>query len=187
MRLKPFIIFIIIFTIVYFVGFAIYDKIKNKKDEEKTIKGNYELLNIEKLKKFALFYNINITIDVNTLILMYDDFREFFSIPINNTAAKYNVSKEELIVIIEYLEYIGLIKTRSIHLAQDNISNPTTKEESLIIKYGLLFSGKYDFITIKRNIGIGAEKEVELLMENHLIPGVKMENSEIMYVGDLDE
>ena len=31
MRLKEFIIFIVIFTIIYFVSFYLYDKYKNKK------------------------------------------------------------------------------------------------------------------------------------------------------------
>ena len=38
MRLKPFIIFIIIFTICYYGGWYLFDRYKNKKDMEKTAK-----------------------------------------------------------------------------------------------------------------------------------------------------
>jgi hypothetical protein len=186
MRLKPFIVFLIIFTIIYFVGFMIYDHFKNKKDEEKTIANNLLLLSVEKLKKFALFYNVNITINDAILNVMFEELKNINSIPISTLTNKYNITKEELIIIIEYLEYFGLMRTLSIHNNQDLISILNTKEDALIIKYSIQFSNKYDYNTILRNVGLGADKEIEMIIENHLIPGVKLENSTLIYVGDLD-
>lgn len=187
MRLKSFIIFIIIFTIIYFGGLAILDYFKNKKAKENKLKDNLLLLNIDKLKKFALFYNTNITIDVITLAHIYEDFKNIISIQISQESQKYNISDQELVVIIEYLEYVGLLRTRSIRIKEDSITNPNPKEDSLIVKYSILFSNKYDYSTILRNGGFGSDKEVALIMEHHLIPGVKNNNSEFIYVGDLDE
>lgn len=187
MRLKGFIIFIIIFTIIYFGGFAIYDYFKNKKDEEKTIKNNYLMLNIDNLKKFALFYNINITIDLNVLIQMYEEFRNIVSIQISTSSLKYNISNDELVIIILYLEYIGLIPTKAINLGLDNITSLNTKEDSLIIKYSIQFQNKYDYQTILRNAGVGADKEINYIMEKFLFPGVRLDNNNIYYVGDLNE
>ena len=79
------------------------------------------------------------------------------------------------------------MKTLSIHEGQDLISVLNTKEDGLIIKYSIQFSNKYDYNTIVRNVGLGSEKEIEMIIENHLIPGVKLENSNLYYVGDLDE
>ena len=187
MRLKPFIVFIIIFTIIYFVGFKIYDHFKNKKDEENTIKSNLLLIDIEKLKKYALFFNINITINNDILNTIYEELRIINSIPISTLTSKYNISKEELITIIEYLEYVGLMRTLSIHESQDLISTLNTKEDALVVKYSIQFSNKYDYQSIIRNTGLGSDKEIEMVIANHLIPGVKFENSTLYYVGDLDE
>ena len=188
MRLKPFIIFIIIFTIIYFAGFKIFDHFKNKKDEEKTKNENLLLISIDKLKKYASFFNVNITINQDVLSKIYEELRVVNAVPISVLCSKYNLSsKDELIAIIEYLEYVGLMKTLSIHEGQDLISVLNTKEDGLIIKYSIQFSNKYDYNTIVRNVGLGSEKEIEMIIENHLIPGVKLENSNLYYVGDLDE
>ncbi len=187
MRLKEFIIFIIIFTIIYFGGLAILDYFKNKKAQENKLKDNLLLLNIDKLKKFALFYNVNITMDVITLTHIYEDLKNIISIQISLESQKYNISSNELIVAVEYLEYVGLIRTRSIRLNEDIIINPNPKEDSLLVKYSLLFSNKYDYKTILRNGGFGSDKEIPILVDHHLIPGVKLVNSEFQYVGDLDE
>ena len=187
MRLKPFIIFLIIFTILYYVGFKIFDKIKNKKDEENTKEKNKLLISLEKLKKYALFFNINISINHETLTKLYEELRIVNSTSISSITKSYNISKEELFAIIEYLEYVGLMKTLSIHNNIDTISNLNNKEDSLILKYSIQFSNKYDYNTILRNVGLGADKEIEMIIENHLIPGVKFENNTLYYIGDLDE
>ena len=54
MRLKEFIIFIIIFTIVYFLLFAVYDYFNLKKTNEKYIKKKNEALNYDRFILFAL-------------------------------------------------------------------------------------------------------------------------------------
>ena len=187
MRLKEFIIFIIIFTIIYFAGFAIFDHFKNKKDEEKTVKNNYQLLNINNLIKFGLFYNTNITINLDTLTKMYEEFKNVIGLSISNTAKKYNISNDEFVVIFLYLEYIGLISTKAINISQDSISSLNIKEDSLIVKYSLQFSNNYDYNTIIRNAGLGSDKEINYIMEKFLFPGVKLDNSNIYYVGDLNE
>lgn len=186
MRLKEFIIFIIIFTILYFGGLAIYDYFKNKKDMEKNKQNSYSLLDIEKLKKFGLFYNMNITINVDILTHIYEELKNIISIQISAYSQKYNITSEELIVIVEYLEYVGLLKRRAFHINQDAITNLNSQEDTLVIKYSILFSNKYDYETILKTAGFGSDKEVAYIIQNHLVPGVRIIDSKIYYVGDLD-
>ena len=187
MRLKPFIIFIIIFTICYYGGWYLFDCYKNKKDMEKTAKDNYEMININNLIKFASFYEVNITIDNTRLVALYEEMKQLISAKLSELATKYNVSVEELIIAILFLEYKGLVRTRTINVNLDTITKLTDKEESLIIKYSLLFSNKYDYKTLVTNAGFGSEKEIDYMMEKYLVPGVKLDNQTIYYIGDENE
>ena len=67
MRLKEFIIFIIIFTIIYILFFVIYDHFANKKALKKAKIENDNLLSLNKYKVFAKFYQITPTITEENL------------------------------------------------------------------------------------------------------------------------
>lgn len=187
MRFKEFIIFIIIFTIIYFTSFILYDKYKNKKDIENTENNNFLSIDLNKYHKYASFFGINSLINIESLREIYLMLKNNIVIKISELSLKYNITDEELITIIEYFEYIGILKRKSIHKKEDIIKNVDDKEDALIVKYSILFSNKYDYNTILRNGGFGSEKEINQIIEYHLIPGIKIQDKIIYYVGDLDE
>ena len=115
---------------------------------------------------------------------LFNELENNLSITLSEMANKYNISKDELIVIILFLEYKDLIKKRIISQNLDRTTPLTEKEESLILKYSLLFFNKFDYKTILEKAGFGAEQEIQYLMEKKLLPGVKIENNNLIYVGD---
>ena len=187
MRFKTFIIFLIIFTIIYFGGFYLYDYFKNKKDVENKEKNDYLAIDLNKYYKFALFYGITSSIDKNTLIAIFNELKETLNTQISILSKKYNISNFEVVAIVKYLEYIGLITTRSINLNEDTVNKISEKEETVIIKYSIQLSNKFNYKTIISNGGFGADKELEQINNYFLIPGVRIIDSTIYYVGDINE
>ena len=102
-------------------------------------------------------------------------------------ASKYNITIDEFIVVILYLEYKDLIKKRIISKQLDSTSPLSEKDEDLILKYSLLFFNKYNYNTLIEKAGFGAEQELDYMMKKLIIPGVKIENSNIYYIGDSNE
>lgn len=187
MRLKEFTIFIVIFTIGYTLFFFILDKISDKISEKNNMKEKDNLLNTDKLKKFANFYQIDININREKLLDMYKYLLENTNINLNEFANKCSITPQELIIIILYLEYAGLIKKRCI-LKEENCTVPiNTKDEILIAKYGLYTSNKFDYNSIVSKVGLNSDKELEYLNERFLMPGVILVNQTLYYVGDLNE
>lgn len=187
MRLKEFIIFIIIFTIIYILFFVIYDYFANKKSIEK---GNIQkdgLFDLNKYAKFANFYQITPTITEIALRGLAEDLKNNLIINITPIAEKNNITKDELIIVILYLEYVGLIRKRAIIYDNDCTAPLNDGEQNLIVKYSLYFSNKYDYRTIIQNVGINSDKEIDYLNRRYLLPGIRIDNSIVSYVGDLDE
>ena len=187
MRLKPFIVFLVIFTIIYFGGFMIYDHFRNKKDLEDKEKNDYLAINLNNYYKFALFYGVTSSIDINTLISIFEEFKQAFNVQISVMASKYNITSYELVAIEKYLEYIGLLSTKSVNMTLDTINKLSETEETTVVKYSILFSNKYDYKTIVASGGFGAEKELTQINNYYLVPGVRIQDSTIYYVGDLNE
>ena len=115
------------------------------------------------------------------------DIKNNYSISLSQISAKYNISINELIIVILYLEYKDLIIKRSISKNLDCTSPLTEKEEALVLKYSLLLFNKYDYNSLIKNAGFGAEKELDYMMNKLIIPGIRIENSTIYYVGDSNE
>ena len=187
MRVKEFIFFIIIFTILYFLILRIYDYYKGKKDIKEKEKRNLELINFDNYSKYAKFYNIVTTVNENTLKSIYLDIKDLDNYKISNLWNRYNLSLEEVIVIIEYFEFIKIINIKSINVENDEVLRPNENEELLLVRYYSFFSNKYDYKTIMQNKGLNGEKELETLIKSHLIPGIRIIDKTIYYLGDFDE
>ena len=187
MRLKEFIIFLIIFTIIYVLFFVIYDYFANKKSVEKGKLQKESLFQLDKYAKFANFYQITPTISEIALRSLAEDLKNNLIINITPIAEKNNISKDELIIAILYLEYLGLIRKRAIIYNNDCTAPLNENEQNLVVKYSLYFSNKYDYQTIIHNVGINSDKEIDYLYGRYLLPGIRIDNSTISYVGDLDE
>ncbi len=187
MRLKEFIIFIIIFTIIYFLSFAIYDYFQNKKDIKKASSNKEELINSNSYKKFASFYQITSNIEEQVLKNIATTIQNNYYINLSSFSNEWNITVNELIIVILFLEYIGIIKKRGISYDSNSTFPLNDNDESLIVKYSLYFSNKMEFNEIIRNAGFNSTKELEYLYSKFLLPGIIIDNNSIYYVGDLNE
>ena len=184
MRLKGFIIFIIIFTIFYILFFFIIDFFVEKKAKEKAIENEKDLLDIEHYKKFAAFYGVVPTISKEVMDSIQKVLVDNISISLSQFAGSYSISVDELIVLILFLEYIGMIKKRIIDKEKDCTSLTTDKDEGIIVNYSLILSSKASYEEIVGKMGFYAPNELEYLNNKMLIPGIKIANSKIDYFGD---
>lgn len=187
MRLKEFIIFIIIFTIIYFVGFAIFDHFQRKRDLKKASINKQKLIDLNKYQKFASFYQISPIATQEILNNIYTSIQNNYYINLTTFSSGFGISPTELVVIILFFEYIGIINKRGISLNNDCTIPLNDNDESLIMKYSLYLSNKMDYNSIIRGAGFNSNKELEYLNSKLLLPGVIINNNEIYYVGDLDE
>ena len=187
MRLKEFIIFIIIFTIIYFLSFWIYDYISNKKALKKLNEKKEQLLTKEKFKIFCNFYNVNTEVNSEVIHAVYINAKDNLILSFSKLAELYNISKDEAILLVLYLEYIGFIKKMAILSDNDTTSLLTEYDNSLITKYALYFNNKFDYNTIIQRTGLNSDKELNYLNNKFLIPGVRIINSTIYYIGDLND
>lgn len=187
MRLKGFIIFIIIFTIVYFVGFYIYDRFASKKATEKINKEAKNTIDLDKYRIFCSFYNITPSVDKNVLEALQTSLNLTLNNDLNQLASTYSISINELIVIVLFFEYLGIIKMRKI-LTENNCCVPLkSNDESLLLKYSLVLSNKFDYDTITKRIGLNSDKELLYMSNNYLMPGIILKDKILYYVGDVNE
>ena len=187
MRLKEFIIFIIIFTIIYVLFFVVYDYIMNKKSNEKREEDVNNLININKYLKFISFYNLNSTITEETLKRIFQELKMNVNNDINMISSTYGIEYNEVLAIILFLEYIGVIRKRKI-LIDNNCCVPLSEtDESLVLKYSILLSNKMDYTSIIQRSGLNSDRELEYLNRYYLMPGAVLNDKVISYVGDLDE
>ncbi len=187
MRLKEFIIFIIFFTIIYIVAFAIFDYFQRKKDLKKANLNKQNLITINKYQKFASFYQITPLATEEILKNICTTIKQNYYINISSLSNDFNIDSNELIVIILFLEYIGIIKKRGISFDSNSTFPLNNNDESLIMKYSLYFSNKMDYNTIITNAGFNSTKELEYLYSKFLLPGIIIDNNTVYYVGDLNE
>ena len=187
MRLKEFIVFIIFFTIIYFLGFYIYDRFMNKKSLEERETQVKSLFDINKYIIFCNFYGINQVATKEVLEMLYNDLKQSRNNDLKVLESKYSLSINEIIVAILFLEYFGLISKRKILISNSCCIPLSENDESLLIKYSLLFSNKCDYDSIIKRIGLNSDKELIYMSNNYLMPGVILNGTNISYVGDLDD
>ena len=106
MRIKEFIIFLTVFTIIYVLFFIFFDAICDKKNRERENKRISSLFNGGKFSYFMKFYGImDSTITSELLNTIYQDVKGLANIPLSVYSEKYHLSIYEFIVIILYFEY----------------------------------------------------------------------------------
>lgn len=187
MRLKEFIIFIIIFTIIYFLSFYIYDTVTNKKALERRKKEIDSLIDFNKYIKFANFYKINIKSNIEILNSIFKEVKINKYNNLADLSSKYSIEIIEVVVIILYLEYIGVIEKRKIVLSSNTTTPFNSNDDALLVKYSLFFSNKYDYQTITKRIGVNSDKDLIYINDYFLFPGVIIKDNNIYYVGDLND
>ena len=187
MRLKEFVIFIIIFTILYITFFIIFDKVVLKRQIKRERSRVLSLMNEKKYYTFACFYGVQKTLSRDLLLTIYDDIHTLKSFKLSDYSEKYQISVYELIIVILYFEYFQLIERKNIGYQENIINNADYKDQGLVYKYGTLFLDKLSYSDIINKIGNVASAELSYLQERFLVPGVRIMNSTIYYVGDLNE
>lgn len=188
MRTKEFIIFILIYTVCYFFFFYIIDKISDERENKKYEKNILKMINIDKYKKFAVFYGIQSNITLDTLTNIYNFYPKCsFPCQISELANNFGVTPYELIVIILFLEYIEAVSKKVISYQNNLISNPNYLDQKLIDKYSLQFKNKKNINDINNELGANTYNDIYYLNANYLIPGVRFINNQLYYVGDIYE
>ena len=184
MRVKEFLIFIIIFTICYIIFFIIYDKVVSKNNSNRLYKYVSSLIDINKYLSFARCYGINGTVDKDKIIKIYNDIKNKDKIIISDTAKSNNISINEFIVIIVYLEYLKIISQKNIYL-EGNIINTINSRDSMITqKYLEFFNNKCNLGDITNKMGRNSINDIYYINSNYLVPGVRLIDSNIIYVED---
>lgn len=185
MRLKPFLLLLLIFTILYILFFRFYDVVSHKRSIKKEKEKALKKISLEGFTSFALFYGIQSTCSVETIILIYTDFMvSKTNKKISEEAKKYAISNIEYIIIILYLEYLTLIPKKIFPAGKDIVMDPNLNDQNLVDKYSLYFNNKYSLQDIVKAFGSNVLNDLYYLDSVFLVPGVRYQNNTIYYVGD---
>ena len=185
MRLKEFIIFIVIFTIIY-AGFFIILDVRRKKELDKKEKERTEsLLQLEKFLLFARFYGLASTsITKELLHSILEDARFATVISLNVESKKYQITLYELIVAILYFEYYHLVGRKNISIQDDTVQKMNYTDQSLVLKYGIYFQAQKEYSQIVEVLGQDAVKDLTYINNHYIYPGVRIIDSRIYYYVD---
>ncbi len=191
MRLKQFIIFIIIFTIIYVAFFIIVDIRKKKildKNEKKKIES---LLQNDKFYLFARFYGLsNTTVTKDLLHTILNSIKNATSISLTTQSNNYQITIYELILTVLYFENYHLIGRKDISIESDVIQKLSARDQSLILKYGIYFQTQKTYQEIINTLGNEATEDLKYINNHYLFPGVRIIDSNIYYfekTGDSNE
>lgn len=184
MRTKEFIIFIGIFTVCYIIFFIIFDKLSDIKTKKDAIKKAKSLITLEQYAKFASFYGVQATASIDTIIKIYNEFITCGDCLISEKAKSYGVTNLEFVVIILYIEYLSLINKRMISLEMDSIKKTSFVEQNMVQKYNTYFKEKKDYDSIIETMGNNAANDLATMNDTFLMPGIRLINSKLYYVGD---
>ena len=187
MRLKEFIITIAIFTVFYILFFIVFDKIAFSVEQKNKKKKMDSLLSEKKYTVFAQFYGLQTIVSREVLERILNDIRNMPSISISSCSETYQLTPYEFVVAVLYLEYFQLIGLREVYL-QSNVMIPMRqKYVGIVSQYKPLFANKLSYEEIVQQIGQVAINELGELNQLFLIPGVRIINSKMYYVGDINE
>lgn len=187
MRLKEFIITIFIFTIFYILFFIMFDKYTMKKEQKKKEKKMESILDENKFLLFARFYGLDATVSKEVLQSILNEVSKMASISISNCSNNYQLFPYQFVIAVLYLEYYQLFSLREVYLEGNVIVPVRQNNQGLVTKYKPYFVDKLSYQEIVQKLGQNAVKELALLNQLFLIPGVRIIGSQIYYVGDLDE
>ena len=184
MRLKEFLIFIGIFTVFYIIFFIVFDKLSIIKTKKEALKKAESLITVEQFNKFAAFYGFQATATLETILNVYKKFGDGRDCIISEEAKLLNLSNIEFVIIFLYLEYLGLINKKMISIEMDSIKKTTFVEQNIMQKYYTYLQDKQDLDTIVHSMGQNALNDLTNMNNNYLMPGVRMIDSKLYYVGD---
>jgi len=188
MRLKEFLIATAIFTVCYILFFVLFDLFINKKidsDHKKEIKS---LISIDNYKRFAAFYGIQSTLPLDRILSIQDTIcNAVYPINLSEYTNKLGINQYEFIVCILFFEYLNIVPRRTISIESNTIMNPNLIDSNLINKYTALFNNKMQLDDILKSAGGNAYNDVVHLNQLFLIPGVRLINNQLFYMGDLNE
>lgn len=187
MRLKEYLIFIVIFTICYILFFKFLDKTRNSLFDKKILKNAYLLIDNNSYNLFSSFYGIAGIASKDIIKTIYLNYKNSSNILFNQECVKYGLNPYEFCVVILYLEYLDLINKKTINYESGIINSVSYNDANLVSKYNLYFINKYDFNTICSLAGNSSPTDLFYLNSKFLIPGVRLINSILYYVGDLNE
>lgn len=187
MRLKEFLICAGIFTFIYVTFFIIFDIVTLKRLIKKKQKEAYKKIDDNSFASFALFYGLNASVDKAFIKKVYDKYKIDSNLKISEVSQSLNISNNELVIILLYLEYLGLSPERNIFLQADTTTPLTTIDQTMVNKYKIFIKEKKDFNTIKEQMGVSTYNDLFYLDSRFIFPGVRMINSIIYYVGDINE
>ncbi|MBQ6497308.1 MAG: hypothetical protein IJI58_01170 [Bacilli bacterium] len=184
MRIKEFIIFIGIFTVCYIMFFIVLDKVSNIRTKKSAIKKAKSLMTLEQYAKFASFYGVQATTSIDNLLKAYTELLIGNNWVISEKAKLYNVSNLELVIMVLYIEYLGLINKRMISIEMDSIKKTSFVEQNMVQKYNTYFKEKKDYDSIIEAMGNKAANDLATMNDTFLMPGIRLINSKLYYVGD---
>ena len=188
MRLKEFLIAVFIFTIAYILFCYLLDKISDKRTDMKYQKKIKSMINLNNYIKFAKFYGIQSAINLETLLKIQSICTTItLPVKISELANKFMITPYELVVCILFFEYLNIISKRTFVYDLDLINNTNTFDLNLISKYNNYFINKKSINEISNEAGYNAINDIFHLNQLFLIPGVRLINNQLYYVGDLNE
>lgn len=187
MRLKEFLIYVGIFTVIYVLFFIIYDAVSLKLLIKKKKKQAYKKIDDNSFNKFALFYGLNASVDKDFIKKVYDKYKIDANLKISEVSTSLNISNNELVILLLYLEYLDLSPERNIFLQADTTTPLTTVDQTMVNKYKYYIDEKWDFNTIKDKMGVSTVNDLTYLDSRFIFPGVRIINQVIYYVGDINE
>ena len=184
MRERGFIIFIIIFTVLYTIFFLVYDNVSKKYYKKRLIKMAKSLIVMDKYLKFSSFYGIQGTASIDDIIKIYLDYIIDKNSTISIVASYYKLNIVEFAVIILYLEYLDLIPRRIVSINNNFMKMLTFDDQKIIMKYEKFFREKKDYNYIISIVGKIAVDDLKNINNNNLIPGIRVLDSKVYYVGN---
>ena len=161
MRLKEFIIFIVIFTACYILFFFLYDRIKKSSENKNQKKKIDAIMDANQYLLFAQFYGLSNGISMELLHKIYEDVQRQRDFNISTMSRMYQISPYEYVVALLYLEYNHLIDIKNISLMNDRIQPISSSDQEYIIKYGTYFYNKNDYSSIVREQGEKANQDLK--------------------------
>lgn len=182
MRLKGFIIFLIIFTICYIVFFILYDRFMDKKnDASRVLKKEIDM---NKFYNFCKFYGLNTSINIDNVVSIYNLMKDTDNIKISYIANEAHVLNVEVIVTVLYLEYLNYLSEKTIRTDIDMITDFSMNDKTIFDKYVNFFRNKADLNTIINTYGNKTYEELSYINKYFLAEGVRIDKDKIYYAGD---
>jgi hypothetical protein len=141
-------------------------------------------IDINKYYNFAKFYNLTSNITLDTIMKVYNLMIDSTNIKISYIANECNISNDEVVVVVLYLEYLNFLREKAINMNNDMITNFTMNDKTMFDKYINFIRNKTDYQTIVNNMGHQAIDELNYINNYYVIEGIRIIDKKIYYAGD---